>query len=236
MKKVLPVLFICLTAAFSIKAQDTLPKFSVKNAGNNRIIVSWTNNFQTIKQLSIQRSFDSLNNFKTILTVPDPANPQNGYVDSKATNDHMFYRLYILLDKGVYIFSDAKRPVIISRDSLRKVDFSNKTDHIGKFDSISTPNLGINEKERPEVFVPSMHVYTYKDGFVRINLPDGEDKKYSIKFFEDNDDFLFELKDIKERTFRIDKSDFYHAGWFKFELYENGKLIEKHKFYLEKDF
>src|SRR4029077_20823979 len=67
--------------------------------------------FEDIRQISIQRSFDSLKNFKTILTVPDPSNPQNGYADSKADNDHMFYRLYILLDKGVYLFSDTKRAV-----------------------------------------------------------------------------------------------------------------------------
>ena len=27
----------------------------------------------------------------------------------------MFYRLYIMLDKGVYLFSDAKRPVLDTR-------------------------------------------------------------------------------------------------------------------------
>jgi len=47
---------------------------------------------------------------------------------------------------------------------------------------------------------------------------------------------LFELKDIKQKNFKLDKTNFYHAGWFRFELYEDGKLLEKHKFYLEKDF
>jgi hypothetical protein len=234
MKKLVPSLFIALATTFTgLHAQDTLPKFSVKNVGNNHIIVSWTNNFQTIKQVSIQRSFDSLTNYKTILTVPDPSTPQNGYVDTKAGNDHMFYRLYILLDKGVFLFSITKRPVV---DTLHKTDYTNKTDIIGGIDSVNIPNFGINNKNNPDVFVSSLHVYTYKDGYVRINLPDDEKKKYTIKFFEDDETFLFELKDIKERTFKIDKTNFYHAGWFRFELYEDGKLIEKHKFYLEKDF
>src|SRR5689334_12415066 len=95
------ILFTFLSSA----AQDTLPRFSIVNRGKDRIIISWTNPYgQQIKQLSIQRSFDSLRNFKTILTVPDPTVPQNGYVDTKATNDHMFYRLYILLDSGRYSF------------------------------------------------------------------------------------------------------------------------------------
>src|SRR5690348_8782377 len=98
--------FIAINAV--VVAQDTLPKFSVKNVGNNRIIIGWINTFESIKQISIQRSFDSLTGYKTILTVADPTTPQNGYADTKAQNDRMFYRLYIMLDKGVFIFSNAK--------------------------------------------------------------------------------------------------------------------------------
>jgi hypothetical protein len=230
---VLSLLLIFFITGIRLYAQDTLPKFSVKNAGNNRIIIGWTNTFETIKQISIQRSFDSLKGYKTILTVADPTTPQNGYVDTKAMNDHMFYRLYILLDKGFYLFGDAKQPIL---DTFKRTAFNDKLTRMNGTDSVSIPNFGMNNKNKPEVFTPSLHVYTYKDGYVRINLPDDEGKKYSIKFFDEDDTFLFELKDIRERTFRIDKSNFYHAGWFKFELYEDGKLTEKHKFYLQKDF
>ena len=233
MERRLILIFLFFVLTGSLNAQDTLPKFSVRNVGANRYIISWVNTFETVKQISIQRSFDSLNNFKTILTVPDPTTPQNGYVDTKAPNDHMFYRLYILLEKGVYLFSNTKRPVI---DTLRKSNYSNKTDRIGGIDPVGIPNFGINNKNGVNVFTPSLHVYTNNDGYVRINLPQEEDKKYSIKFYEDDGDFLFELKDIRTRSFKIDKTNFYHAGWFKFELFENGKMIEKHKFYLQKDF
>lgn len=236
-KLVLSLLLLFITSCITIQAQDTLPKFTLSNAGNNRIIISWTNTFQTIKQISIQRSYDSLSGYKSIMTVPDPDIPQNGYVDTKAPHDHMFYRIYIMLDKGAYLFSNAKKPVVDSA-TLRKTtaSFDDKLNRLNGNDSVSIPNFGMNNKTRPELFTPSVHVYTYKDGYVRVNLPDDENKKYSIKFFEENDTFLFELKDIKERTFKIDKSNFYHAGWFKFELYEDGKLKEKHKFYLQKEF
>ena len=233
MNKLILTLIVFLTTCAIVSAQDTLPKFSVKNVGGNRIIVSWTNTFETVKQISIQRSFDSLRNFKSILTVPDPDIPQNGYMDTKANTDHMFYRLYILLDKGVFLFSEAKKPVL---DTAKKLDISATLEKFPPNSLINAPDKGINNKNRPDVFVPSIHVYTYKDGYVRINLPDDQEKKYNLKFFEDDGTFLFELKEIKERTFKIDKSNFYHAGWFKFELYENGKMIEKHKLYIEKDF
>ena len=239
MKKIFLSLFVHFSVLTTLFAQDTLPRFSVKNVGNNRIIVSWNNNFEEVRQISIQRSFDSLINYKSILSVADPMLPQNGYMDTKAPNDKMFYRLYILLDRGVFLFSDPKRPVFDTArisELSKKLDVSGKLDKYPGPDSVAVPGININNKTRPEVFVPSIHVYTQKDGYVRINLPEDEDKKYSVKFFEDDGTFLFELKDVKERTFKIDKSSFYHSGWFRFELYEKNKIIEKHKFFLEKEF
>jgi len=254
MKKLAILLSLTLaTWSVSLRAQDTLPAFLLKNIGNNRIVVGWVNPYPNITQLSIQRSFDSLTGYKTILTVPDPTSAQNGYVDAKAQNDHMFYRLYIQLDKGNYLFSKAKKPVpdtakrIVSvpgtNPESRKLDsiaranpFYVKIDSLVKVDSVSTPNAAVI-KNRPPAYTPSIYVFTSRDGYLRINLPDEEKpKKYSIRFFDADQQFLFELKDIKTRTFKMDKTVFYHAGWFFFELMEDGKLLEKHKFYLDKDF
>jgi len=251
MKK--PVFLILIFFACGhLFAQDTLPKFSVINAGKNRIIIGWINTLPNVKQISIQRSFDSLTGYKSILTVPDPTTLQNGYLDAKATNDHMFYRLYIMLDKGMFMFSAAKRPftdtakqarTINPTETIKKADTLNKLNpvviQLNGFpgtDSITAPNAAVL-KNRNTGFIPSLYVYTGRDGYVCIKLPDEEKpKKYSIKFFDNEETFLFELKEIKEKEFKIDKANFYHAGWFHFELYEDGKLLEKHKFYLEKDF
>ena len=93
-----------------ISGQDTLPEFFVMNSGPGKNIISWVNNFPVVKQISVQRSVDSMSNFKTILTVTDPMAVQNGYMDTRAQNDRMFYRIYIQLDKGQYLFSKSKRP------------------------------------------------------------------------------------------------------------------------------
>ena len=228
---VLFLLLFNLIVCNRLHAQDTLPKFSLKNVGNNRIIIGWVNNFSNIRQISIQRSFDSLVGYKTILTVPDPTTPQNGYVDAKAINDHMFYRIYIMLEKGVFLFSDAKRPVFDSMrftmakiqitdsfplsdyqkhllDLVRRAEFPARFDKFPTLDSIQAPQVNYN-KPKPYVFLPSLYVYTNRDGYVCINLPVEEKiKKYFIKFFEDDETFLFELKEVKERNFKIDKTNF----------------------------
>jgi hypothetical protein len=217
------LLFFTATGAF---AQDTLPKFSVKNVGNNRIIIGWINNYPIVRQISIQRSHDSLKNYKTILSVADPAAVQNGFADTKAPNDHMFYRLFINLEGGRYLFTEAKRPTM---DTARTA----ATPVIEKLkDSL--------EKKPPVIkkpdFLPSFYVYTNRDGYVFINLPDADRKKYHIKFFEEDDAFLFELKNIRETGLTLDKANFLHSGWFKFELYNDEKLVERHRFYLAKEF
>jgi hypothetical protein len=249
----LVVLALLILPVFAV-AQDTLPKFSVKNVGSNRIIIGWTNTFEDIRQISIQRSKDSLTGYKTLLTVPDPTTPQNGYVDTKAPTDRMFYRLYIMLDKGVFLFSDPLRPVkdttltvttetTIGNDTVMIGDsfvvakpFGVRIEKLHGQDSVAAPQVN-NNKPKPNAFTPSLYVYTHRDGNLRVKLPEADEpKKYSIKFFEEDGTFLFELKDIKEKTFRVDKASFFHAGWFRFELLDDGKLVEKHKFYIEKDF
>lgn len=217
------LLFFTATGAF---AQDTLPKFSVKNVGNNRIIIGWINNYPVVKQISIQRSHDSLKNYKTILSVADPAAVQNGFADTKAPNDHMYYRLFINLEGGRYLFTEAKKP---SMDTARTA-VDPVVDKLK--DSITKKPPVIKKPD----FIPSFYVYTNKDGYVFINLPDADRKKYHIKFFEEDDAFLFELKNIRETGLTLDKANFMHSGWFKFELYNEEKLVEKNRFYLAKEF
>ena len=142
---------------FSQQQGDTLPKFSLKNVGGNRIVIGWVNEFETVKQISIQRSFDSLKNFKTILTVADPSIPENGYVDTKASNDHMFYRLYIMLDKGAFLFSDPKRPVldtVVKRDAV-KTDLPQMNIPVIIKDSVLIGPVNGNNRPKADVYVPS---------------------------------------------------------------------------------
>ena len=111
----------------------------------------------------------------------------------------------------------------------------------GKLDLFTDPiskkiNGDLKNKTKPDVQIPIYRIIASKDGLVRIMLADFENKKYTIKFFEDDDTFLFELKNIKEASLMLEKSNFYHSGWFKSELYDEGKLVEKNRFFIPKDF
>ena len=272
MRKIILSLFIGISAL--VHAQDSLPAFSVVNKGNNRIIISWNNKYKQVKQISIQRSPDSLANFKSLITVPDPNNRQNGYLDSKATTDNMFYRLYIHVDGANFIVTRSKRPAndsirtaLLADTASKKITDSNYLKIVEKIINQNLPDSALTSEElvilrryknskldllpdslsrkidavvknknNPGVVIPMYRIIANKDGLVRISLADFNNKKYSIRFYEDDNTFLFELKDIKEASLMLEKSNFYHSGWFKSELYENDKLVEKNRFFIPKDF
>ena len=86
-----------------------------------------------------------------------------------------------------------------------------------------------------ETAYPSQTIFIGKQNAVVIHLPEATIKKYHIKFFDENNKMIIELKKITDDYLYLDKSNFFHAGWFHFEIYENGELFEKNKFYISKD-
>jgi len=286
-----------LLCSLLLNAQEPLPAFEVRDIGSGRIVISWFNQYPYTAQLTIQRSFDSLRGYKSILTVPDPSALQNGFADTKASNDHMFYRLYILLDKGRYLFTTPKRPTkqaaISTGTTGAPVDFQRtaapvsapseatastplktgsttpvlnnaaaenreasdqqsdarmqftvkkvepiviKLDPSKMGDSAKTP-FTVTPQNDPDAYAPSMYVYAQADGNIRIDVPNKKRYAgYRIRFYEADKQFLFELKQLPAPSFQLDKTNFLHSGWFLYELYEEARLIERHKVFLEKDF
>ena len=110
-------------------------------------------------------------------------------------------------------------------------------------DPFLDPNLRVRPKKDsiilkniPEIITyPSMRIFSTKDNNVVIHLPDAAIKKYTVKFYDETDVFLFELTKLKEEYLIVEKVNFVHAGWFHFEIFENGKSVEKNKFFIGKD-
>jgi hypothetical protein len=90
-------------------------------------------------------------------------------------------------------------------------------------------------KKSIETAFPSIHIYTNKQNIVVINIQNTASKKYLVKFFDEKEKQVFEIKHIPDDYLFLEKSNFVHPGWFNFELYEDGVLIEKNKVFLAKD-
>jgi hypothetical protein len=84
---------------------------------------------------------------------------------------------------------------------------------------------------------PSLNIYTNNKGFVSINLPEAiKSHRYKIVFYDETNTEIFRIKQLKQDKLVLEKSNFLHAGWFFFELFEDDTIVEKNKFYLDKDF
>lgn len=90
------------------------------------------------------------------------------------------------------------------------------------------------EKEESTGY-PSRRIYTGRENNLVISLANADNRKYSIRFYDEGNKFLFELNRVKENYLIIEKVNFMHAGWFYFELFDNGRMIEKNRFYIAKD-
>ncbi|KIC93364.1 hypothetical protein [Flavihumibacter solisilvae] len=294
----------------TVTGQDTLPDFSAVIRTGNKVLISWSNPYGSrIRQLSIQRSADSVRAFKTIMTIPDPTVLQNGFLDAKVRDTNQYYRLYILLDSGKYVFSKSEKakkfippppppkpavqsvvkkpderansrfpprpvddppvennvvkdkavrpavklPVVVPEKiyTLRKGDLVIGTVAESAFrrfrDSINfktkdtlqvLPNdtLLVKAFVPKEVYRPSKYVFMDKAGLLHIALPEAGRRNYRVKFYEEDKSLLFEIKDIRDQVLLLDKANFQHAGWFLFELFEDGLLKEKNRFFIARDF
>ena len=326
----------------AVKAQETLPGFTASLKSNGKVVISWKNAYPSINQISIQRSKDSLRNFTTLITVPDPHIPENGFVDGKADGTHMFYRLFILFGNSRYMFTRSRRAITerivlprsepvksVAKEPVTKTPASKPTGAkpsiaktpvakaepaeeeliIPKIDNsrifylqdkrnlkkpvvngtgkFKTPTIEVEKTlfvkrrdsvimqldgnrvrsfsdsllkktkdtllfvnsdtllikpyieqfvEVKEVYRISPYVFTAKDGNVNIALADWNKKQYSVRFFEEDHTPLLEIKNIKDPLLIIDKTNFLHSGWFRFELYDDGRLMEKNKFFIPKEF
>ena len=217
---------ILIILFFSIQkvsfGQDTLPKITVTELGK-KVLVSWNNPYTNATNINIQRSGDSTKGFTTIGSVLNVEPGINGFTDPKEFEpSNQYYRLFISFEGGSYIFTKSHRP---GKDTTQNI----------ASEITEKPLVKESPKYFRNVFVPSKHVYTGKDNNVIISLPDYARNKYSIKFYEDSGNFLFEIKKITEPYLTLDKVNFRHAGLFIFEIYNNRIIIERHKFYIPKD-
>ena len=110
MLRIAGLLFIGVIFTVVLRAQDTLPPFTAAARGPGKILISWRNKYPAVSQISIQRSTDSLKGFSTLITVPDPHLQANGIVDNKATHPNFYYRLFIVMEDGQYLFTPSRRP------------------------------------------------------------------------------------------------------------------------------
>lgn len=233
------ILFVVffITSAFLVKAQTTttppvLPNFSAL-IKTGKIQLDFISGFRDVKFIGVQRSLDSVLNFSTIGLVNNPNDFRHSYQDVKPLPGSNYYRLFIQFNNGRYLYSKITLAVPDSTiDGSKKLQLSDVKEAIAAANDAGANGNSKAPKEEKIVWHPSNYVYTTADGNVNIKLPDASEKKYSVRFFEPEGAFLFEIKEVKEPFLILEKAIFLHSGWFNFEIYQDGKPFEKWNLYI----
>ncbi len=234
---------------------------------DNKVKIEWKNPYgDSVVQLNIQRSWDSVRNFKTVFAPLSPELPQNGFIDATAGYNGMYYRAFYVLANGSFFFTRAKK---VSTGS----DFTNEPSEDEKADTSFLVTIHDDDTTIAQLsyknykhFRDSIINYTRDTLFslsdadvliryynndirwipsihiytnnngVQIVLADALQKTYKLRIFDENHKQLFTIQHITQPQLLLDKTDFLHSGWFYFELFENDKVKERNKFYIPKDF
>ncbi len=128
-------------------------------------------------------------------------------------------KLYIALSKSAYNHF---------KDSI----FKNTKDTLTRKDKNTVILSPVYKIDLQENWIPSIYVFTNAKGNLAIELPNTQSKRYSLLIY-DGKLLLHNITNLQEDKWVVEKSNFYHSGWYQFELYCNGELLEKNKFYLQ---
>jgi hypothetical protein len=265
----LVLLCTAMAATLSSQAQDSLPRFSLQER-NGMVIIGWINPFEDITELVVQRSLDSVQGFKSIVSMPDPKAISNGFLDRKTDASRHYYRIFYIREGLRYTFSPARRTIknegeaghenssqqrltqandAAGQGPLTSPGPSSTTENANtQFDAqgnlmASSPKNNRNTttpgtqskiaSQLPEeIFTPSALIFTDREGNLIIALPEAGKRKYTLKVFREDGTPLFTMKQISETQLLVDRSNFFHSGWFRFMLFDGEKPREEGRFFI----
>lgn len=233
MKKQIRYTMLCLglecLSLLSRAQLMVLPDFEAQ-AVKKGVQLQWTlpEGFPHISRMGVQRSADSLYNFSTIGYAMAAGSKQGQFIDTHPLGDSGYYKLIFVKPDGSYFFSQT-------------IFFHGQT-----ATTISHPEIAIQPVNkparkdsavvnRPPAYHPSIYVFTNPSGNITLSLPDAGAHTYHLVFYDSTGMRVLEIPHIGQSLLTLDKSNFLHAGWFHYELYDGNKLIEKWKLYVPDD-
>ncbi|WP_157853777.1 hypothetical protein [Thermoflavifilum aggregans] len=236
-RKVVLGVGLMLISKLTIAQVIALPDFQAQ-AVKQGVQLQWTipAGFPHFVRMGIQRSADSLYNFSTI-GYATPLNTHHvQFTDNHPLSDSSYYKLIFVKPDGSYFFSQTilfnrqifniQTASVISQQEKPALSASSQNSS-GVKDSASS--------RRPPAYHPSVYVFTNPSGNITLSLPDAAQHAYHLVFFDTAGTRVLEIPRISQSPLTLDKSNFLHAGWFQYELYDGNTLMEKWKLYVPDD-
>ena len=120
------LLFVIITE--SAFAQNPLPDFSIEKNNKNENVISWRNPFSSsLIQLVVQRSMDSVKNFRSVHASENPAQATGLY--SEVAGSKYYYKIFYMLQDGSY-YTTATKTVASGFETAGLISYLNNYDTI----------------------------------------------------------------------------------------------------------
>lgn len=231
-RKVVGVLCLLFAGGTSVKAQATLPDFTIVTQ-NGVNVLNWVCQYDGIKSIAVERSNDSIFNFKTIGYVKTLKKGVQAFIDGHPTPGNNYYRLNIVFASDLNWMSNRGRIFVDSAQLLKQAVLP-PNDSLQKMIA-SSPKIDPGNPNPEEIdaytYVRSQYVFTNPfTGHVNVELPDNQDRLtvFSLDFYDlKTNKRVLEVPRVPEQSVVIDKRNFQRKGVYKFELRQGREMLEK---------
>jgi len=79
------------------------------------------------------------------------------------------------------------------------------------------------------------YIRTQKNSDLLIAIPDARTARYKIRFFDEDNRLLFEIRQLRDSMLILEKYNFQHAGLFQYALYKDDILLERSSFTIKRE-
>ncbi len=216
-----------------------LPDLTISFSEEEGVLLSWYNQYDYIKGIAVQRSNDSVKNYKTIAYIEKNASGKGVYLDQKFQNGNNYYRLLVVFSSDLNWYSNMAKMHV---DSQSFVKFYGShivnTSPVNEKPSDSLDNIpepvpvNYSDPRLPNFqFRPSQSVYyDLFDKQIHVNLTPNKDffNFYSIVFKNPmNKKTLLKINKLPKEKLLIDARNLNREGLFEFEVYKADKLMDR---------
>lgn len=220
-----------------VAGQPMLPGMNCKCDGG-RVDVAWQCQYDGVKQIAVNRSFDSSGRFDRIGRLESPAKGVQHYFDTDRRTGPRYYKLVIEFNSGLVWQSNVCR-MVVDTECVLTVSGSGKMmvqDSAGSAANNKLSVLSLKHIVLPRpidnitepLFVTPIHVGVQKNtGHVFVKLSTSISReRHTIDFYDKEGSKVVSIPDIAVDYILIEKRNFQHKGVYKFVLKRAGSELE----------
>ncbi|MBL7692250.1 MAG: hypothetical protein JNM41_11700 [Flavipsychrobacter sp.] len=234
----LVILVVPLFCGFAVVGQPLLPGIGCA-CGEGGVEVTWQCQYDGVKHITVNRSFDSLGRFEKVGRLDVPVKGTQRYFDRDSRAGNRYYRLSIEFNSGLVWQSNMCRIVVdttcvLRRSASKTALVKDTAEQGGERNVVSVVSMKRIVLPRPidniaePLFVIPVHVGVQKNtGHVFVKLPpDPNGARHSIYFYDLQGVAIVGIADLRADYVLIEKRNFQHRGVYKFLLKKDGSELE----------